>query len=124
MDGWTDAGPSSKTRSVTGSRPPVVVLGELDQTKTRRRDHRLELGMHTKLLDHMGHVPLNRMRGNAHPSRQRLGVVAFGQQPENIELPWRELGDQLLPSLLLVRDHSLACDRLGEESDRDQDLAD
>src|SRR6202040_3310015 len=98
MDGWTDAGPSSKTRSVTGRLPPVVVLGELDQTETGRRDHRLELGMHAKLLDHMGHVPFNRMRSNAQPARQRLGVVAFGQQPEDIELPRSELGDELLPS--------------------------
>src|ERR1700680_5347158 len=32
---------------------------QLDEAETRGRDHRLELGMHAPVFDHVGHVPLD-----------------------------------------------------------------
>ena len=76
---------------------------ELDETQTGGRDHRLELGVHPQLFDHVGHVPLDRMGCDSQEPGERLRVVAVRQQPKHVQLARGELCQQPFASFRVGR---------------------
>src|SRR5258708_20838711 len=96
---------------------------QLNEAQTCSRDHCLELGVHAKLLDHVADVPLPGVMRYPQTHGHRCCVEALGQQPQYIAFPRRELVRPLAASLPVADQISLPRKRLGEERDRDRDLA-
>src|ERR1700680_4281500 len=96
---------------------------ELGDAFAGRPYDRLQLRVDLELLDHMAHVPLDGVRGDAEALRHRDRVKTLREQMQDVELAGRELGEELLALALLGDDSALSGDRTCKQLDRNQDLA-
>lgn len=90
---------------------------QVDEPFSTRLYHRLQLGMHLKLFDHVADMPLDGVRCNPEVGGHRCSAQPFRQQAQNLELAWSELRAELLMFRRLDVHPVLVGDGFGEQGD-------